>query len=147
MNHLLKCSILLFSVLFASTSFSNNQECWNESKACIFSGTLETQIYPGPPGYENIKKGDAKEEGLYIRLDNPIMIHFRDWEKKHAPATKSISLMQITTVFDTARFYKVAAMKNKPHIAIKGTVFASYNAHHHTDFLIDAEKQISVNKK
>ena len=78
MNNDFTCLSFIFSVLLASTSFANNKECWNESKDCVFTGTLETRIYPGPPEYSDIKKGDSKEEGLYLRLDKPITIHFKD---------------------------------------------------------------------
>lgn len=113
---------------------------------CVVSGTLEIQVFPGPPEYEDIKKGDAKEEGLYLRLDRPITIHFKDWDKNDAPAVESISLMQIAGEFDDARFYKLGEMKRKCHVTIKGEIFASFNAHHHTRFLIDPHNHISVDK-
>ena len=147
MNNCFKYLRLTPSLLLASTTFASDKECWNESKTCVITGTLETQVYPGPPEYDDIKKGDAKEEGLYVKLDLPITIHFKDWDKKDAPAAKSISFMQIAGEFDEVRFYKLGEMKKKSHVTIRGKVFASFNAHHHTPFLIDAENHISVDKK
>jgi hypothetical protein len=142
------CLSFVFSFAWAPASFASDKECWNESKKiCTLTGTLETQVYPGPPGYEDIKKGDAKEEGLYLRLDHPIIIHFKDWENKDAPATKSISIVQLTGDFDERRVYKLAGMKKRPHVTIQGEIFASFNAHHHTDFLMYAKKNIFVDEK
>jgi len=145
MNRCFTYLCLTLSFLWISTSFAIDKECWNESKACVVTGTLETHVYPGPPEYEDIKKGDAKENSLYLKLDHPIIIHFKDWEKNDAPATESISLMQIAVV--SPRFYKLADKKKKCHVTIKGEIFASFNAHHHTPFLIDPNNNIVVDKK
>jgi hypothetical protein len=147
MNIWFTCLNLVLSVLMIPASFASDKECWNESKACVVSGTLETRVYPGPPEYEDIKKGDAKEEGLYLKLDHPLTIHFKDWDKSGAPATESISLMHIAGEFDVVRFYKLAEMKKKPRITIKGKIFESFNAHHHTHFLLDPDNNIIVDKK
>jgi hypothetical protein len=141
------CLSFIFSLAWVP-AFASDKECWNESKKnCTLTGTLETQVYPGPPGYEDIKKGDAKEEGLYLRLDYPIIIHFKDWENKDALKTKSISLMQLAVQTHEEHFYNIAKMKMRPHVMIKGEIFASFTAHHHTDFLMDVEKDLSVDKK
>ncbi len=140
------------TVLFflSTTSYASDKECWNESKACAFTGTLETQIYPGPPNYEDITKGDEKEEGLYLRLDQPIKIHFKDWnddKKIEVLATEFISLLQVAGEFDTNRFYKLAETKKKTHVTIRGSIFESFNGHHHTHFLVDPDNHIVVDKK
>ncbi len=37
-----------------------------------FTGTLSYQVFPGPPNYENIKKGDKPEHAYILKLDQQI---------------------------------------------------------------------------
>jgi hypothetical protein len=38
----------------------------------LFTGTLSYQVFPGPPNYEDIKKGDKPERAYIVKLDQPI---------------------------------------------------------------------------
>src|SRR6516225_3431356 len=40
--------------------------------ALSFTGTLSNQVFPGPPNYEDIKKGDKPERAYILKLDAPI---------------------------------------------------------------------------
>jgi hypothetical protein len=37
-----------------------------------FQGTLNYRIFPGPPNYEDVRKGDTPEPTYILKLDNPI---------------------------------------------------------------------------
>ena len=37
-----------------------------------FQGTLSHQIFPGPPNFEDVRKGDAREPAYILTLDAPI---------------------------------------------------------------------------
>jgi hypothetical protein len=134
---------IIWLLLFSTISNANNKECTVDSEVCVFTGTLELHTYPGVPNYTDIKKGDEAETNLYLKLDQPILIHFKDWDKNEAPASEAISLMEIAGEFDE-RFFKVAKKKN--HETIKGTVFEWFSGHHHTHFLL-TPKKITVDKK
>jgi len=140
----IKTTLIVIAAFFQSIAHAGDKECSTESKECIFSGSLETHTYPGEPNYKDIKKGDEAETHLYLKLDQAMTIHFKDWDKNEAPVSESISLMQIGGDFED-RFFKVAKRKN--HVTIKGTIFESFSGHHHTHFLIDPEKKISEDKK
>ncbi len=137
---------LIFSFFLPTSSYANNKECWSDtSKSCSLSGSLELHTYPGRPGYQDIKKGDEAETGLYLKLDQPITIHFKDWiDEKEISATEQISLMHIAGEFND-KFFRIA--KNKNHVSIDSLVFEAQNGHHHTHFLIDANNNIVVDKK
>src|SRR5215510_12274020 len=36
-----------------------------------FQGTLSHQIFPGPPNFEDVRKGDAREGAYILTLDAP----------------------------------------------------------------------------
>jgi Domain of unknown function (DUF4431) len=43
-----------------------------ERESLSFAGTLTYQTFPGPPNYEDVKKGDKPERAYIIKLDGPI---------------------------------------------------------------------------
>ena len=137
---------LIFSFFLPISSYASIKECWSDSPIpCSLVGSLELHTFPGRPNYQDIKKGDETETGLYLKLDQPISIHFKDWiDKKEISAIEQISLMHIAGEFDD-KFFKVAKKKN--HVSINSLVFESQNGHHHTHFLIDANNNIVVDKK
>ena len=124
----------------------NNNECWSDSsKPCSLTGSLELHTFPGRPGYQDIKKGDEAETGLYLKLDQPVTVHFKDWiDEKEVFATEQIMLMHIAGDFDD-KFFKIAKKKN--HVSVNTPVFESQNGHHHTHFLVDAKNNIVMDKK
>ena len=137
---------LIFNFFLQVSSYANSIECWSDSsKSCLLSGSLELHTYPGRPNYQDIKKGDEAETGLYLKLDQPIIINFKDWiDKKEVLTNEKTSLMQIAGDFDD-KFFRLADKKN--HVTIHTPVFESQAGHHHTHFLIDANNNIVVDKK
>ena len=144
MNNWFTCICLTYSVLLASTAFANDKECWNESKECIFKGALELHTYPS--GRSNRKGDDELETNLYLKLDPPITVHFKDWDNHDTSATELVTLMQIAGEFDQ-RLFKIAKNKKKNHVTVKAKIFGQETGHHHTKFLIDANNNIIVDKK
>ena len=118
MNSCFKYLILIFSVLWAGNSFASDQECWNESKACSFAGSLELHTYPS--GRSNRKGEDELETQLYLKLDPPVTVHFKDFDNHDAPATESVNLMEIAGDFPN-RLFKTA--KGKNHATVKAPIF------------------------
>jgi hypothetical protein len=134
--------LVLFNIFFLIKStfvLANVSECSIGAKSCVFIGSLETHTYPGEPNYKDIKKGDEAETHLYIKLDSPMIVHFKDWDKNQAPTTEKLSLFQIGGDFDE-KLFKVARSTN--HFTINGDLFESFSGHHHTHFLVDPIKII-----
>jgi hypothetical protein len=144
MNNWFTCLNLVLSVLMIPASFASDKECWNESRACTFAGTLELHTHPG--GRTNKKGEDILETNLYLKLDPPITVHFKDWDNHDAPATELVTLMQIAGEFDH-RLFKIAKNIKKNHATVNAKIFGQETGHHHSKFLIDANNNIIVDKK
>jgi hypothetical protein len=43
-----------------------------QTEPLAFKGTLSRQVFPGPPNYEDVRKGDTPERAFIIKLDAPI---------------------------------------------------------------------------
>ena len=141
MNSCFTYLIFILSVLCVPTSFAD-QECWNESKACSLAGSLELHTYPS--GRSNRKGEDELETQLYLKLDPPVTVHFKDFDNHDAPTTELVTLMEIAGDFPY-RLFKTA--KGKNHATVKTPIFGQQTGHHHTHFLIDAHSNIVVDKK
>lgn len=116
------------------------KECELEPKTCILLGRLEVQSFPGPPNYTDIKKGDEDERGLYLRLDEPLSVHF---EQEGKLKSQSVSIVHLTGSISDASF-KRAHTKN--HVSCKGVLFEQQTGHHHTPFLMDVDQVTEIKK-
>src|SRR5215471_4645918 len=56
------------------TACAANAACIDVKQAerLSFQGTLSHQIFPGPPNFEDVRKGDAREPAYILTLDAPI---------------------------------------------------------------------------
>jgi hypothetical protein len=43
-----------------------------QTQPLVFTGSLSRPVFPGPPNYEDVKKGDKPERAYIIKLDTPI---------------------------------------------------------------------------
>jgi hypothetical protein len=68
---LLKKLILSVSLLSLATITTANPILHYEPTVVKLSGTIIKKTYPGPPNYESIKNGDAREDGIFLKLDQP----------------------------------------------------------------------------
>src|SRR5262245_47206327 len=62
--------LLLTTSLFvlALSSMARAQSCLAYGPQVSLSGTLRSQVFPGPPNYESIKQGDSKETAIILTL-------------------------------------------------------------------------------
>ena len=134
--------VLSLFFFFQANAHASNKECWNESQACPLTGSLELHTYPG--GRTNKKGEDILETNLYLKLDPPVTVHFKDFDNNDVPTSELVTLMEIAGDFDN-HLFKDAKRKN--HATVKAPIFGQQTGHHHTHFLIDANNNIIVDKK
>lgn len=133
--------ILSSFFFFQANADAVEKACWNESRACSLAGSLELHTYPG--GRTNKKGEDILETNLYLKLDPPVTVNFKDFDNA-AHTAELVSLMEIAGDFDN-HLFKIAKRKN--HATVKTQIFEQQTGHHHTHFLIDANNNIVVDKK
>src|SRR5882724_8364367 len=66
MSTRLLMTTLLLLVGFCSSA--SGQKCLEYGPAVSLTGTLRSQVFPGPPNYESIKQGDRKETAIILTL-------------------------------------------------------------------------------
>jgi hypothetical protein len=97
------------------------------------TGTLERKNYPGPPNYESIEHGDAKETIWLLRLDRAACTLDGASPSDHA----RLGLTSLQLVFvDAAREYPQYRPLMGKRVVVRGTLFGAHTGHHHTDVLL-----------
>jgi hypothetical protein len=67
-------NLSLLTAVLIGTGTLANAACIDvrQKEPLAFNGTLNYQIFPGPPNYEDVKKGDKPEPAYVIKLNSPI---------------------------------------------------------------------------
>ena len=99
------------------------------------SGTLIKKIYPGPPEYESVRKGDQPELFWLLVLPYPICVvgNAADGEATETGVRRMQLIVNSEEVYDTHQ-----SMLGK-QVVITGTLFPGSTVHHRTPVLIIVE--------
>ena len=96
-------------------------------------GTLIRETFPGPPNYENIRKGDAAETSWFLKLESSICVNEDKSEPELNPSQKNIRRVQL--VLEAEAYDKYKALLGQRVVAT-GTLFGSHTGHHRTPVLL-----------
>jgi hypothetical protein len=122
----------LFFVFLATLGFSS--DCLSYEPAVVtLRGTLVRKTFPGPPNYEDIRKGDRAEVFWLLDLDSPICVNEGKSEPGLNPEAKNIRRVQLVVEAETYKRYKGLVGKK---VIATGTLFEGFNGHHHTPVLL-----------
>jgi Domain of unknown function (DUF4431) len=98
-------------------------------------GTIETQTFAGPPGYDSIKSGDEIETGWYLRLADPVTVL-----ANHPTTDLGWKTERHTKVIQMVIDYNKIPEKTLPlggMVTVKGKLFNRQTGHHHSRVLVD----------
>jgi hypothetical protein len=103
-----------------------------EPETAVLRGVIERATFPGPPNYQSIAKGDAKETHWLLRLEHPRCVEAAEDSSDAAHSR----IRRVQLVFD---------VDDQPHeqyrnlvgrkVEASGTLFGAHTGHHHTDIL------------
>lgn len=112
-----------------------------EPAVVTLTGTLFLRTFPGPPNYEDVKKGDEPERVWLLRLSRPVRVvadraHDLDDDNE---TENNVSVVQpVLTPEQMARCRHLAA-RRRP-VTMTGTLFHSITGHHHSAVLITVSR-------
>ncbi len=121
-------------LLLGSCSSASGQKCLEYGPTVSLTGTLRSQVFPGPPNYESIKRGDRKETAITLTLVARACTAGTDHQGFDVPET-GIRETQLVIMKD-ARWKTVRRLMGKRAI-VTGTLFHAHTGHHRTKVLID----------
>ena len=100
-------------------------------------GTLVRKTFPGPPNYEDIKKGDQAETGWYVNLMAPVCLTGTPGDDLNSEDVAGVKLIQLVLTHDE---YKTHTRLVGKKVKATGTFFTGHTGHHHTDVLISVDR-------
>jgi hypothetical protein len=124
-------------LLLSGSSFPGQVEppgCLSYEPVVVYiHGTLTRKTFPGPPNYEDVRKGDAVETSWLLKLASPICVNEDKSEPDLDPSQKNIRAVQLVLNAEAYDTYK--ALLGQPVVA-RGTLSGSHTGHHHTPVLL-----------
>jgi len=95
------------------------------------SGTILTHVFPGPPNYESVAKGDAREQAWVLQLSKPICTS----ASADIEAEKDVRDLQLVFPEGQKQYDEYRSWKGR-RVVVTGTLFHAETGHHHTKVLL-----------
>lgn len=130
-NSLLLTAVVLAGGYFA---FACGQCLKYSNEVVTLTGTLSSHVFPGPPNYESIKRGDSKERAIILTLPSPMCTSVGDDPLIDEPE-KNVRDLQL--VITKPADWKIVERRLKKRVTVTGTLFHAHTGHHRTKVLID----------
>jgi hypothetical protein len=107
-----------------------------QKEPLAFKGTLNYRIFPGPPNYEDVKKGDKPEPAYVIKLDTPICAIGDEFLDGKETIDQIQLLMDDSSQSGRTLWQSLRQMDGK-RIAVSGkSGFGAQTGHHHAPLLM-----------
>lgn len=125
--------LLVFAALaLLASAGTARAACVDLSKqpAVTVTGQLTREIFPGPPNFEDVRRGDRPEPAFILRLDQPLCVTGDEFPSAGA----SVSRIHVVD----AERPLLAALVGKP-VSVTGTnFFGAHTGHHHAPVVMTA---------
>lgn len=114
-----------------------------EPSVVQLNGKIVRKIFPGPPNYESIERGDKAEQVWLLVLTQPICVEQDKEDPDLNPAQKDVR--QIQLVFgDSGAFEKYRGLPSTK-VTATGTLFGGHTGHHRTPVLLTVKTLAKTN--
>ena len=125
---------LMLAVGFCSSASA--QRCLKYWPTVVtLQGTLRSHVFPGPPNYESIKRGDRKDRAIILMLAAPTCTTSNDPPQGLDDPETNIREMQL--VVTKSAHWKIVERRLAKRVVVTGTLFHAHTGHHRTKVLLD----------
>jgi hypothetical protein len=132
----MRISLLAAALFLLSGCWSpvTAQKCLAYGPTVSLTGTVHSRVFPGPPNYESIKKGDRKETVWLLTLAESICTTGDDPSGIDVPET---GVREVQLVITNNTHWQMARRLAGKRAMIEGTLFHAHTGHHRTKVLIE----------
>ena len=123
----ISCILIVFCAYYC---FAENRDYHYESANSEFIGFISREDFPGPPNYESIENGDAKETYWILELLDSINVVRKDGTNGYASNVSRIQL-----ILKDYQYQKYTSFINK-RVKVVGKLQHAATGHHKTEVLI-----------
>ena len=96
-------------------------------------GTLRSRVFPGPPNYESIRRGDRKETAIILTLVARACTTGNDPQSFEVPEA---DIREIQLVVSKDAHWKTVRRLMGKRALVTGTLFHAHTGHHRTKVLV-----------
>ena len=131
-----KIAVLFFLVAFTGGFAQKTKapRCLSYEPAVVqLTGTLIHKVFPGPPNYEDLRRGDTPEVLWLLNLAAPICVDQDKEQPDLNPSHKKIRTIQLVL---PAEFYSKYKDLLGKQIIVTGKLFGAHTIHHRTPVLL-----------
>ena len=116
-----------------------------EPAEVLLSGRLMQRVFPGPPNYESVAKGDEAEHAFILKLDHPVRVRQSTRDPDLNSEARDVRAIHVGSMLDdegdelaVARLMKSLVGRD---VVIKAGLMRGHTGHHHAD-VVGFVKQI-----
>ncbi|MBI5409102.1 MAG: DUF4431 domain-containing protein [Nitrospirae bacterium] len=136
---LIASAISLIFCFMACAPEARSEECLSYEPAKItLNGVIESKIFPGPPEFESIEKGDRPEIHWILKLSKPVCVSGDPKNEINTETERDIKEIQLIIQEDDGRYMHLLSRR----VVVTGTLFHAHTGHHRTVVLMEV---ISMN--
>jgi hypothetical protein len=122
-------------IVVAGAYLPARAQCLKYEPAVVtLTGTLSSHVFPGPPNYESIKRGDQKETAIILNLRAPICTNGSSDPRFDEPENNVRDLQLVIT---KPADWQTVDRRLRKRVVVTGTLFHAHTGHHRTKVLID----------
>lgn len=105
----------------------------------ILTGKLTRRVFPGPPNYSSVKRGDAAEPAFILLLDHPVSVRESSVDPDLNSAEKNVRSMHVGVVLDEEEeeiaLQRLMRSLVGRDVVIRAELMHGHTGHHRTDVL------------
>jgi hypothetical protein len=138
LTNFMSTRLLMVTLMLAAgfCSSASAQRCLKYSPTVItLKGTLRSQVFPGPPNYESIKRGDRKERAIILMLAAPTCTTSND--PPQGLDDPETNIREIQLVVTKSAHWRIVERRLGKRVVVTGALFHAHTGHHRTKVLID----------
>jgi hypothetical protein len=125
-------TVLAAISLAAGSAAARGSDCLRyEPEDITLAGTLQLQVYPGPPHYKSFDTGDQPESVWMLTLAQPLCIDATPGDLANI-AMQGVARVQVVPRAP----FSVSYNGRRAHV--QGTLFHAHGGHFHADILLRA---------
>ena len=122
---------LVLALLLVLAPLSANARCLAyEPSVVSLDGELRSSLFPGPPNYTSIARGDYPESVLILTLDRAVCVSGDPSSSRNSQSHYDLLEVQLVLSKDQAR-----SLIGK-RVRASGTLFGAHTGHHRTPIVL-----------
>jgi len=135
---LLSFVLALVSILFVANEPGLANPCLDitQPHSFRFKGVLTHKVFPGPPNYQDVRKGDKPESAYILQLAKPICVSGDEFVDPNAQIERIQIFPQYADTKDEALWRALRNLVGRSVVVEGKEPFGAQTGHHHAPLLL-----------